>query len=157
MKRMFLGMLATETNTFSPVPTGPNVWKDTLLVRRSDPRDQDPPAVRGARALLGKSASERGWEVVEGCDDCEGDILTRVRGQGYSPSLFSGVGIDPERKHILVVKSTQHFHAGFAPFSKQVLYAGDLGALPGDMTAIPLRRADTRRLWPLVADPFNGS
>ena len=111
MKRMFLGMLATETNTFSPVPTGPNVWKEMMLVRRSDPLDQDPPAVRVARALL-------------------------------------------ERKHILVVKSTQHFHAGFAPISKQVLYAGDLGALPGDMTAIPLRRADTGRLWPLVEDPF---
>ena len=125
MRRMFVGMLATETNTFSPVPTGRNIWKETLLVRRSDPRDQDPPAVRGAR-----------------------------RGQGYSPSIFSGVGIDPERKHILVVKSTQHFHASFAPISRQVLYAGDLGALPGDMTAIPLRHADTRHLWPFVKDPF---
>ena len=89
-------------------------------------------------------APERGIDVV----------LTTRRGQGYSPSIFSGVGIDPERKHILVVKSTQHFHAGFAPISKRVLYAGDLGALPGDMTAIPLRRADTRRLWPFVEDPF---
>ena len=60
MKRMFLGMLATETNTFSPVPTGPNVWKEMMLVHRSDPREQDPPAVRGARALLGKLAGERG-------------------------------------------------------------------------------------------------
>jgi len=497
MKRMFLGMLATETNTFSPVPTGPNVWKESLLVRRSDPRDQDPPAVRGARTLLGKLASERGWEVAEGLfafaqpagptprafyeelrdellsnlraampvdgvllmlhgamvaegyDDCEGDILTRARqlvgsevpvgavldlhchvtprmveqatalvgykeyphvdvmnrmldlfailadaaegkvkpvvstfdcrmiglvpttsepmrsfvdeftalesqegilnvwlghgfpygdvpdlgatmvvvtdgdaargarlaeemgrkffsmreavctptqtmdacltqatsasegpitiadtadnagggapsdstfflaemiergienaaiaplwdpvvveicqdagvgerlqlriggklgptsgdpvdvevtvlglcdelentiggvpislgaaagvkvhlggetsdapergidvvltarrGQGYSTSIFSGVGIDPGQKHILVVKSTQHFHASFAPISKRVLYAGDLGALPGDMTVIPLRRADTGRLWPFVEDPF---
>jgi microcystin degradation protein MlrC len=89
---------------------------------------------------------ERGIDVV----------LNARRGQGYSPSLFSGVGIDPVKKHILVVKSTQHFHAGFAPISKQVLYAGDLGALPGDMTVIPLRRADTGRLWPLVADPFAG-
>ena len=48
-------------------------------------------------------------------------------------SEVSGVGIDPERKHVLVVKSTQHFHAGFAPISKRVLYAGDLGALPADM------------------------
>jgi microcystin degradation protein MlrC len=89
-------------------------------------------------------APERGIDVV----------LTARRGQGYSPSIFSGVGIDPERKRILVVKSTQHFHAGFAPISKQVLYAGDLGALPGEMTAIPLRRADTARLWPFVEDPF---
>ncbi|MCP5068957.1 MAG: M81 family metallopeptidase [bacterium] len=80
-------------------------------------------------------------------------VLTARRGQGFSPSLFSSVGIDPEQKQILVVKSTQHFHAGFAPISKQVLYAGDLGALPGDMLKIPLERADTSRLWPFVEDP----
>ncbi len=104
-------------------------------------------AAAGIKVHLGgetSAAPERGVDVV----------INARRGQGYSPSIFSGVGIDPERKHILVVKSTQHFHAGFAPFSKQVLYAGDLGALPGDMTAIPLRRADTGHLWPLVEDPF---
>ncbi len=90
-----------------------------------------------------------------GAPECGIDVVLNARrGQGYSPSIFSGVGIDPGKKHILVVKSTQHFHAGFAPISKQVLYAGDLGALPGDMKAIPLRRADTGRLWPLVEDPF---
>jgi microcystin degradation protein MlrC len=104
-------------------------------------------AAAGVKVHLGSETSdapERGIDVV----------LTARRGQGYSTSIFSGVGIDPEQKHILVVKSTQHFHASFAPISKQVLYAGDLGALPGDMTVIPLRRADTGRLWPFVEDPF---
>jgi len=104
-------------------------------------------AAAGVKVHLGgefSEAPERGIDVV----------LTARRGQGYSTSIFSGVGIDPERKHILVVKSTQHFHASFAPISEQVLYAGDLGALPGDMTVIPLRRADTGHLWPFVEDPF---
>jgi microcystin degradation protein MlrC len=104
-------------------------------------------AAAGVKVHLGGEfgdAPERGIDVV----------LTARRGQGYSTSIFSGVGIDPERKHILVVKSTQHFHASFAPISEQVLYAGDLGALPGDMTVIPLRRADTGHLWPFVEDPF---
>jgi microcystin degradation protein MlrC len=39
---MFLAMLSTETNTFSPIPTGLNVWRDMLLVRRSDSPDEDP-------------------------------------------------------------------------------------------------------------------
>jgi microcystin degradation protein MlrC len=107
-------------------------------------------AAAGIKVHLGAEASEapeRGIDVV----------LNARRGQGYSRSIFSGVGIDPERKQILVVKSTQHFHASFAPVSKQVLYAGDLGALPGDMKAIPLRRADSARLWPLVEDPFTSS
>ena len=81
-------------------------------------------------------------------------VLTDVRGQGFAPTIFSGVGIDPETKKILVVKSTQHFHAGFSPISAEVLYAGDFGALPGDMKAIPYARADRSRLWPFVEDPF---
>jgi microcystin degradation protein MlrC len=65
MKRMFVASLATETNTFSPIPTGPNVWSAQVLV-----------------------------------------------------------------------------------------HAGDLGALAGDMMAIPYERADTSRLWPFVENPF---
>jgi microcystin degradation protein MlrC len=114
--------------------------------------DMDLPlgAAAGIKVHLADEAStapDRGIDIV----------LTSKRGQGYAPTIFSGVGIDPERKQILVVKSTQHFHANFAPISKQVLYAGDLGALPGDMKAIPLKRADTSRLWPFNEDPFNGS
>jgi microcystin degradation protein MlrC len=104
-------------------------------------------AAAGIKVHLEGQAShspERGIDVT----------LNTRRGQGYSPSIFTSVGIDPERKHILVVKSTQHFHAAFAPISKQVLYAGDLGALPGDMRLVPYRHADVGRLWPLVEDPF---
>jgi len=82
-------------------------------------------------------------------------VLTTRRGQGFAPSIFSAVGIDPENKHILVVKSTQHFHAGFAPISKRVLYAGELGALPADILSIPLVKADPTRLWPFVDSPFD--
>ncbi|MBU2647647.1 M81 family metallopeptidase [bacterium] len=81
-------------------------------------------------------------------------ILTQKRAQGYSPRIFSEVGVEPLTKKILVVKSTQHFHAGFAPISKQILYAGDLGALPGDMLKIPYQHADTTCLWPFTDDPF---
>jgi len=82
-------------------------------------------------------------------------ILTENRGQCYSPKIFTQLNVDPLQKKILVVKSTQHFYAGFAPISKQVLYAGDLGALPGDMLKIPYKRVDTSGLWPFVEDPFS--
>ena len=32
VKRMFMAMLSTETNTFSPIPTGLNVWRDMLKI-----------------------------------------------------------------------------------------------------------------------------
>jgi microcystin degradation protein MlrC len=81
-------------------------------------------------------------------------ILTHNRAQCFSPKAFSQLGVDPQLKKILVVKSIQHFHAGFAPISKQILYAGDLGALAGDMLKIPYERVDTTRLWPFSDDPF---
>src|SRR5262245_23807374 len=34
MRRLFFGMLGTETNTFSAIPTGWSVWRNTLLNRR---------------------------------------------------------------------------------------------------------------------------
>ena len=33
------------------------------------------------------------------------------------------VGLDPTKRKIVIAKSTQHFHAGFAPIAKEVLYA----------------------------------
>ena len=35
-EEMFLAMLAAETNTVSPLPTGCNVWRDTVLRRGSE-------------------------------------------------------------------------------------------------------------------------
>jgi microcystin degradation protein MlrC len=80
-------------------------------------------------------------------------ILSQYRVQTMAPNIFSELGIDPNRKKILVVKSTQHFHAAFAPISKQILYAGDMGTLHGDMTAIPYQRVETNRFWPFVDNP----
>ncbi len=82
--------------------------------------------------------------------------LTTRRVQAGSPELFSGVGIDPTRKRIIVVKSTQHFHAGFAPISERVIYTGDRGALAADMRTIPYRRVATSDYWPFNPSPDFG-
>lgn len=37
MLKMFFATLGTETNTFSPIPTGWNAWKSFLLVHRNEP------------------------------------------------------------------------------------------------------------------------
>jgi len=87
---------------------------------------------------------ERGIDVV----------LSEERTQAFMPSLFTDLGIDPTSRQILVVKSTQHFHAGFAPISSRVLYAGDKGALQGQIDTIPYRLLDTSRMWPFCADPL---
>jgi microcystin degradation protein MlrC len=71
------------------------------------------------------------------------------RTQTFSPEVFTNVGIDPARKKILVVKSMQHFYAGFSPIAAHILYVAAPGALVPDFTQLPYRRA-RRDLWPLA-------
>ena len=51
------------------------------------------------------------------------------------------------------MKSTQHFHAGFAPISARVIYTGDRGALAADMRTIPYRHVATSEYWPFNSTP----
>jgi microcystin degradation protein MlrC len=54
------------------------------------------------------------------------------------------------------VKSTQHFHAGFAPLAREIRYVSAGGAIPPEFADIPFTKR-TRPFWPRVADPFDGA
>ena len=73
------------------------------------------------------------------------------RTQTFGPEVFSNVGIDPATKKILVVKSMQHFYAGFEPLAARVLYVAAPGALVPDFTLLPYRKVN-RDIWPLATD-----
>jgi microcystin degradation protein MlrC len=51
-----------------------------------------------------------------------------------------------------LVKSTQHFHAGFSPLGP-VRYVAAGGATGPDFASIPYTRM-ARPYWPRVVDPF---
>lgn len=80
-------------------------------------------------------------------------VLTTLRTQVFHPEGMTKLGLDPATRKIVVVKSTQHFHAGFAPIAGEILYAAAPGALTKDFTKIPYRKL-ARPVWPRVADPF---
>ena len=61
---------------------------------------------------------------------------------------FAKLGIDPQQKQALAVKSMQHFYAGFAPIAVEILYVAAPGALTPDFGALPYRKAN-RSMWPL--------
>jgi microcystin degradation protein MlrC len=82
-------------------------------------------------------------------------VLTSIRHQGYGTDLFTGLGIDLEAKRAIVVKSTQHFHAAFAPLAQQVLYVDTPGLLRSDFENIEYQRRSPR-YWPRVDDPWDG-
>ena len=65
----------------------------------------------------------------------------------------SNLGLDPTKRKIVVVKSTQHFHARFAPLAADVLYVSTAGAIPPDFANIPYTKK-TVPFWPKVPNPF---
>ncbi|MEZ4659630.1 MAG: MlrC C-terminal domain-containing protein [Caldilineaceae bacterium] len=69
------------------------------------------------------------------------------RTQTFSPEVFSNVGIDPLQKKILIVKSMQHFYAGFAPIAAQIMHVATPGALVPDVTLLPYQ--SRRTMWPM--------
>ena len=83
------------------------------------------------REPLGKSAAVRigGIEVV----------LTSRRQQVFSPHCFTEHGIDPTQRHIVVVKSMQHFMGGFASIAASIIRCDGPGSATLDMRQIPYR------------------
>ena len=56
-------------------------------------------------------------------------------------------GLCELQKQLLLIKSTNHFHAGFAPIAREVLYARVEGPYPDDPRKTEYRKL-VRRVWP---------
>jgi microcystin degradation protein MlrC len=88
---------------------------------------------------------------------CEGIdiVVTNARCQCFSPGVFSDLGIDPKEKRLLVVKSTQHFYAAFAPISGGVIYMSAPGAAAADPRRLRYQLVDTQSLYPWIENPLD--
>ncbi|MFO1191005.1 MAG: M81 family metallopeptidase [Rhodoferax sp.] len=75
-------------------------------------------------------------------------VLITKRTQAMGVDLFTGMGVTLHDKRIVVVKSTNHFHAAFAPVARQVLYCDSGGPIPRDHRQVPYSRVQ-RPIWPL--------
>jgi len=79
-------------------------------------------------------------------------VLCSVRQQVFGRLCFTEHGVDPMKYQVVVVKSTQHFHAGFAPIASQIVYCDAPGTATNHFHTLPYRKA-RRPLYPLDADP----
>jgi len=95
----------------------------------------------GTPAALGDGA------LVE-TDAGVGIVLVTVRNQAMHTDLFTQLGVDLKARSIVVVKSSQHFHAAFAPIASQVVYVAAPGTVASDLRTLPYRRV-RRPKWPL--------
>lgn len=80
-------------------------------------------------------------------------VVNEIRTQTFHPDAFTQLGIDLARRRAVVVKSMQHFVAGFAPIAREILYVASPGSLTPDFAAIPLTRRRTP-YWPASENPF---
>jgi microcystin degradation protein MlrC len=110
--------------------------------------DHSQAGLSGGRAHFGPSA----WVSANGIDI----VLVSVRHQTFAPDAFTGLGINLDGKRLIVVKSTQHFHAGFAPIAVEMRYVSAPGAIPPEFERIPYTKR-TQPYWPRVGDPFRRS
>ncbi|MFT4012280.1 MAG: MlrC C-terminal domain-containing protein [Paracoccus sp. (in: a-proteobacteria)] len=102
---------------------------------------------RNSRVTLGRAA------VVRPLGTRADIILITSRTQTYQPDIFTNLGIDFAAKDWLLVKSTNHFHAGFAPITSEIVYVAAPTSYPTNPAETPYRKASLQ-LWPRVADPL---
>jgi microcystin degradation protein MlrC len=93
-----------------------------------------------AQAPLGNCAAIR----IGGIDA----VLNDKRTQALGLELFTNLGIDPRRKRLVVVKSTNHFMAAYGPIAAQVIYVESDAPLARDYRKMQYSRVQ-RPIWPL--------
>lgn len=98
------------------------------------------PGVGGYEIDYGPAALLR----VDGVDI----VVTSKREQAMDPAMFTRLGASLSDKAVILVKSSQHFHAAYAPLASRIVHVGSPGALNLDFASIPYRHV-CRPIWPL--------
>ena len=84
--------------------------------------------------------------IIDGIDV----VVCDKRMQAFSQEIFTGHGIDPAARDLVVVKSTQHFYRDFSSLGP-VIYCDAPGTVTEDLTNLPYRSL-RRPLYPLDID-----
>jgi microcystin degradation protein MlrC len=106
--------------------------------------DATGPFYRGFHMDLGPSACLR-------IDDIR-IVVACVKAQMADQAMFRYVGIEPTEQGILVLKSSAHFRADFAPIAETILVCASPGPMIADTALLPWKRLQPGiRLSPLGA------
>ncbi len=109
--------------------------------------------VRDAQMRFGESRVPFGDAARIRFDGIE-VILNSTRAQGFDPSLFEAMGIDPKSRRILLIKSTNHFYASFSKLAAEIIYCSAGHPYPNTPATTAYRKA-RRDIWPMVDNPFD--
>jgi microcystin degradation protein MlrC len=103
---------------------------------------------------LGTGLTSLGRAAAFRIDGTEIDVVANTgRSQTLSPGSFRQMGIDVMAKQMVVVKSMNHFRAGFAPVARGIVYAASPGAVDFNYRRLPYTKV-RRPIWPLDENPW---
>ena len=78
-------------------------------------------------------------------------VVSEERHEPFDTGCFTHAGIDPARKRYILIKSRQHFRAGFEPVISHVVMVSGPGITTSDYAQFPWRRV-RRPIYPLDPD-----
>jgi microcystin degradation protein MlrC len=132
---------------------------DLRIGGKLGPASGEPLDVRATVRGLARKATQVGLSGLVGLGDAAWIeiagvhvILASARTQCFHPTAFTALGLDPTTLKAVVVKSTNHFRAGFDPIATEVLYVDTPGAIRSDFANIPYQRFKSA-YWPKVENP----
>jgi microcystin degradation protein MlrC len=78
-------------------------------------------------------------------------VVSEKRSEPYDLGVFTHCGIDPRRKKYVLIKSRQHFRAGFEPIAKHIVMCDGDGCTASDLKLFNYEKIK-RPLYPFDPD-----
>jgi microcystin degradation protein MlrC len=78
-------------------------------------------------------------------------VVSERRAEPFDTGVFTHCGIDPRRKTYVLIKSRQHFRAGFEPIARHIVLCDGDGVTSSDLDRFDYRRR-RRPLYPFEKD-----
>jgi microcystin degradation protein MlrC len=101
------------------------------------------PMATGSRMNMGRTAVLRSGSVDI--------VVSEQRHEPFDTGCFTHAGIDPASKRYVLIKSRQHFRAGFDPIAKHVVLVAGPGVCSSDYAAFGFKIL-RRPIYPLDPD-----
>jgi microcystin degradation protein MlrC len=101
--------------------------------------------VFGERQPMGRSV----WVRSGGIDI----IICSVRTQVFEPDAFTGLGVPLEGRRLVIVKSSNHYRAGFGPVADDLWHVASPGAMSLDFARLPYTKVAST-MYPMTRDPW---
>jgi len=78
-------------------------------------------------------------------------VVAERRAEPFDTGVFTHCGIDPRRKRYVLIKSRQHFRAGFEPIARHIVLCDGDGVTSSDLRLFTYRRR-RKPLYPFETD-----